>query len=280
MVKVLLILIVVAILMEDSSSTKKTVEEIEEEKKLAEAVNATLAAEEAERKKEEEERRKRDQQEKEKKRKDDEDEKKKKKESKVKVKEDEEPRKERKDKDEALPCFNLTCPVIKPCQPREEEDCPPCRPCEKCPELDECPPCKKCGTCPPCGPCPVDNTTQINSECPSPPSCTESSGISVPVAMVIGASISLVTMGAAAVVGLILRYVPPLISGILFLSVIFVVWFLSSQYPETARELGRRAWTTLQEATVALGHRIVEAIRHHNEQVGFPDSVLFFLLPD
>jgi hypothetical protein len=93
--------------------------------------------------------------------------------------------------------------------------------------------------------------------------------MTVPVAMAVGAGAALLVTGVATAVGLVIRYVPPIVSGFIFVSTIIIVWYLSSQYPETARDLGRRAWTTLQEATVALGHRIVEAIRHHNDQVGF-----------
>ncbi len=100
--------------------------------------------------------------------------------------------------------------------------------------------------------------------------------MSMPVAMVVGATISLVTMGAAAAVGLILPYVPPLISGILFLSVVFVVWSLSSHYPDVAREAGGRVATILREATVALGHRVMAALQRHSDQVGF--SVLLLIL--
>jgi hypothetical protein len=50
------------------------------------------------------------------------------------------------------------------------------------------------------------------------------------------------------------------------------MWYLCSQYPETARELGGRATTLLREAVVALGHRVMEAIRHHQEQVGFSNK--------
>ncbi len=81
--------------------------------------------------------------------------------------------------------------------------------------------------------------------------------MSIPVAMAVGAAASVLVMGVAATVGLVIRYVSPIASGFIFVSTIIIVWYLSSQYPETARELGRRAWTTLQEATVALGHRVL-----------------------
>ncbi len=94
--------------------------------------------------------------------------------------------------------------------------------------------------------------------------------MSVPAAMAVGAVASLLVAGVATGVGLLLRYVPPMISGLFFISIIIMVWYLSSQYPEAARDLGGRVVATLREATVALGHRVDEAIQRHNEQVGFP----------
>jgi hypothetical protein len=275
-VTLICVFLVFALLLEDGSSVrKKTREEEEEDKKIAEAVNRTLV--------EEEEKRKEDEKQAEKKKKKGTD----------KVRDQDEKKKMGVDsgpgtvkKEDEAPSSNhtgSTCPVCEQCP--DSKECRPCSPCERCPECGLCPelqPCPEERTCPeeqpcqpcrPCVPCPVDNTTRINPECPSPPSCTESPGISVPVAMVIGASISLVTMGAAAVVGLILRYVPPLISGILFLSVVFVVWFLSSHHPDVAREMGGRVATILREATVALGHRIMAAIQRYQDQVGFPNPL-------
>ncbi len=93
--------------------------------------------------------------------------------------------------------------------------------------------------------------------------------MTVPVALAVGAMASLLVAGVATGVGLLLRYVPPMVSGLFFISIIIMVWYLSSQYPETARDLGGRVVATLREATIALGHRVMEAIRHHNDQVGF-----------
>jgi hypothetical protein len=93
--------------------------------------------------------------------------------------------------------------------------------------------------------------------------------MTVPMALAIGAIVSLLAVGVAATLGLILRYVPPLISGILFLSVVLVVWFLSSHYPDVAREMGSRAVAVLREAAQALSHRVAAAIQRHTEQVGF-----------
>jgi hypothetical protein len=259
MVKVILILIVIAILMEDSASIRKTEEEKKEEEEIAKAVNATLEAEEAKKKKEEEDEAKR----------------KKKEEKTEKRKEDEGERTDVKGKDEACPPSNSSCPVVGPCP--DVQDCPP----------KECGPCAPCGPCPKekvcptvvCGPCPVDNTTKIHQECPSLPSCTESS-MTVPVAMLVGAAATVLFTGVATVVGLVIRYVPPTVSGFLFLSTIIIVWYLSSQYPAVARDLGGRAATLLREAAVALGHRLMAAIQRHQEQVSVPIKLDLFLLSE
>jgi hypothetical protein len=248
--KTLLLIMVISVLMEDSLSIRKTAEEVKEDEEVARAVNETLAEEEKRRKEDEERKRTEDET---RGRKKDRDEK--------KDPESREPEEERKDKGEALPCFNLTCPAVKPC-PKEKEE-------EVCPEEKTCPP-VECGPCPgvnpcrPCSPCPVANSTV---EPPSTPGCPEAS-MTVPVAMAIGAIASLLIAGVATMVGLVLRYVPPLISGSMFLITVLLVGFLSSRYPETARELGGRVVATLREATIALGHRVMEAIRHQ-EQVGF-----------
>jgi hypothetical protein len=273
MVKVLLIILVIAVLLEDGSSIKKTEEEKKEDEELAKAVNATLAAEEK-KKKEEDQRKKKDG-------------------TKIK-KQDEDKRNEanQKDQDEACPICNCTCPIVPPCleinRTGQCGTCPdvkpcgpcpgekPCKPCEECPEAVECGPCP---TVKPCRPCSVANCTEEAE--PTVCQCPEGSGgMTVPVAMAVGAVVTLTITGVATVIGLLLRYAPPIFSGLLFIAIVVLTWYLSSHYPETARELGGRVVTTLREAAIALGHRVVEAIQRHNEQVGFPVLVLFFLLSD
>jgi hypothetical protein len=268
--KTLLLFLVLAILMEDGSSIRKTEDERKEDEELAKAVNKTLAEEEKKWKEDENEA----------KRKKDEGNKKKKEQDKSKDEENRDKKKDRQGED-CLP-INVTCPVV--------DQCLPCERCEdpvSCPDPVECPP-VECGPCDPCPevpgpqhnvscrPCPVRNATvtrviTVNQTCPATPSCPETnSSMTVPVAIAVGAAASLLVTGVALVIGLVIRYVSPTVSGFLFMAVIILVWYLSSQYPETARELGGRAWTALQEATVALGHRVMEAIRHHHEQVGLP----------
>ncbi len=102
--------------------------------------------------------------------------------------------------------------------------------------------------------------------------------MSVQVALVVGACAGGLLTGVAALLGLAIRYLSPLECGFLFLATIVMVWYFSSQYPETARELGGRTATLLRQAAVALGRRVMEAIQRHTEQVSFSvfKSSLFF----
>jgi hypothetical protein len=269
-IKSALIIMVILILMEDGSSIRKTKEEMQEDEEVAKAVNRTLAEEEEKKKKDEED---------------------KKKENIAKSKEDEENKKNgtqdvvQGNQDEACPVCpicnstcptcNSTCPTVKPCRRCPvERDCPPC---EECPESEKCPPCRECGTCPPCGPCPVTNVTKVVMDQPPTVACPEVNSMSTAVAMAVGACASLLFTGVATLVGLLLRYVPPTISGFLILAFVIIIWYLCSHYPETARQLGGRAATLLREAAAALSHRIMAAIRHH-DQVGFSDPNFNFLL--
>jgi hypothetical protein len=254
-IKVILILVIIAVLLEDGSSIKKTEEEKKEEEEIAKAVNRTLAVE---KRKEDEEKKKLGQEK-----------------SKKEVKNGEEDKSERDQKqdrqDEACLPVNVTCSKQGECDPCPEVgQCPPCGPC---PKERECSPCEECPEekpCRPCGPCPVGNSTRGGQELPTPPSCPEPSTMTVPVAMAVGACASLLLTGVATAIGLLLRYVQPTISGLLLIAIFILVWYLSSQYPDTARELGGRAVNLLREAAVAVSHRVMEAIRRHQEQVSVP----------
>jgi hypothetical protein len=263
------IIVVFALLLEDGSSVRKRTEEDEkEDREIAEKVNATLAEE---KKKEDEEKRR----EIEKKKKQQDQEKK----GAGQVKETGSTEKE-KGQDEACPTLNQTCPEQKTCP--EVKKCPVC---EICPEVEppvECDPCpevKQCQPCQPCRSCPVINNTEVVQDQPPTISCPEVAEVtmSVPMAMLVGACASLLVTGVATAIGLLLRYVQPTISGLLMIAILILVWYLSSQYPETARELGGRAANLLREAAVALGHRMMAAIQRHQEQVGFPVNPCLFL---
>ncbi len=245
--------------MEDGSSIKKSEEERREEKELAELVNKTLAEEE--RKRQEEKKKKEDG-------------------KKTGGQEDGDERgtvEKKEGQDEACPPVNYTCPSVKPC-PTDKEcpSCEDCKPCVDCQPCEDCKSCKDCEICPevrlcqPCGPCPVANVTGVTVDQPPIIVCPEASNMSPAVAMAVGAVASLVVTGVAATLGLLLRYVPPIVSGFLFLATVVILWYLCSQYPETAREIGGRVVAVLREATMTLSHRVVEALRHHNNQVGVP----------
>jgi hypothetical protein len=249
MVKVLLVFLVIAILMEDGTSIRKTEEEVKEDEEVAKAVNRTLAEEEKKKKEEEDQEKK-------------------------KTKDVE--RREKQDEACATPNITCECPEVEHCSPckhcPEQEECVPCQ---------DCPPVKECGPCPtvrPCKPClPVDChpcSPHPNLTVSSPSTCQCPEGqdlaMTIPVAMAVGAAASLLVVGVATAVGLVIRYVSPMFSGLLFISIIVLTWYLSSHYPGTARELGGRAATLLREAATALSHRIMAAIRHHDDQVGFP----------
>jgi hypothetical protein len=246
--KAILIVMVILVLSEDTASIKKSLKEEKEDRELAEAVNKTLAEEEKKKAEEEKKKTTTDEKKKENRNKD----------------------KDMEDKSEACPPVNTSCPIVKPCPPcpkiKERE---PCKECPRCEEPEEC-------VCPPVLPCPGVNSTSRDQELPSPPSCLDPPSMSVPLALAIGACAGGLLTGVAVVLGLVIRYFSPIESGFIFLATIIVVWYLCSHHPETARELGGRAATLLREAAAALSHRIVDAIRHHNEQVSFPVLVLFF----
>jgi hypothetical protein len=278
--KAICIILVIAVLLEDGSSMKKkTEEEKKEDRELAEKVNATLIEEEEKKKAEEEKKKTKEEKtqeddgkrtggQKEEKTKEDD----RKKTGGQRDGEEKATVEEQKGQDEACPSVNFTCPIVEPC-PKPKE-CPAPVVCEECPEA------KKCGPCPtvqPCKPCPEVNGSRVNVECPTTPSYPESGGpsMTVPVAIAVGITAGLLIAGVAAVIGLALRYASPIVSGFLFLFLVILTWYLSSHYPEVAREAGGRVVAVLREATVALGHRIMEAIRHHNDQVGLPvNSIL------
>jgi hypothetical protein len=262
---IICIVLVFALLLEDGSSMrKKTEKEEEEDKKIAEAVNRTLVEEE-------------------KKRKEDEIEAKKKKEEEDKKKKngtlsDEKTSVEQGGQGEVCPSCNCTCPIVEPCP--KIGQCPPCEVCPEetpCQAPEECPPVKECPKikehhcpeekpCLPCGPCPTVNHTSPSV----PDACPESASMSVPVALMVGAAASLLVTGVAAALGLLLRYTSPLFSGLLFVVTVVLTWYLSSHYPDAAREIGGQVVTVLQEASQALSHRVRAALQRQRDQVGFP----------
>jgi hypothetical protein len=255
-VSIICVIFVFALLLEDGSSVKKkTEEEKKEDEKIAEMVNITLAEEE-------------------KKRKEDEELAKKNKGEEEKGKKRTEDSGRQEGQGQACVTSNVTCPVVECPAPVECDPCGPCAPCGPCPEEKTCPeekicpkekiclPCRPCGQCPP-----VNHTETTPSACQCP---GETLGMTVPVALIVGVCAGGLLSGVVTILGLVIRYFSPLECGFLFLATIVMVWYFSSQYPETARELGGRAATLLREAAVALGHRVMAAIQRQQEQVGVP----------
>ncbi len=129
---------------------------------------------------------------------------------------------------------------------------------------------------PPCRP------TLVPRECPAcPPSTTSTSApqlcgpgstggdslvvasLSTPMAVLVGAVATLLVCVLAAAIGIILRYMPILMSGLLVLAAIAVVWYYSSTQPAAARECGRRLWAFLRETATS----VVDRAFRRNSQV-------------
>ncbi len=100
--------------------------------------------------------------------------------------------------------------------------------------------------------------------------------MTVPMALAIGAMASLLATGVAAALGLLIRYTSPLFSGLLFVATVVLTWYLSSHYPEAAREIGGQVVTALQEASQALSHRVRAALQRRHDQVCFLSLISSF----
>jgi hypothetical protein len=129
----------------------------------------------------------------------------------------------------------------------------------------DCPPCPRfsCSECPPistppdeCGPSTTSGGNLDTTD-------STSTILATPEAVLVGAAATLLVLLLAAVVGLFLRYVPVLISGLLILVLVAVVWYLSSKYPGAARRLGARIWEALRSGATAVVERLFR--RNHPE---------------
>ncbi len=137
--------------------------------------------------------------------------------------------------------------------------------CPTCPGstlVRECPPCEECR------PCNLDPGTAGGSSSdgcvPHPPLVSDhSEAVEVPMAFLVGALASLLVLAVAVLVGVLLRYLPIVVSGLLFIGVLALVWRLSSKYPEAARRLGARAWGALRSGVSAVVERLFG--RNHPE---------------
>jgi uncharacterized membrane protein YphA (DoxX/SURF4 family) len=94
-----------------------------------------------------------------------------------------------------------------------------------------------------------------------------------PVSFAVGAAAVLLVLALAVLIGLAVRYIPFVLSGILVLGMACMVWYYSSRYPETARRLGSRVWGALSGAAVYVVDRLLGR-RHPEVSVNLYELVL------
>jgi uncharacterized membrane protein YphA (DoxX/SURF4 family) len=130
--------------------------------------------------------------------------------------------------------------------------------CPVCPEVPSPGDRGPCRECPPCGsnPDPSDGGGTCHSD--SSPSGTSFFGlVDSPASFAVGAAAVLLVLALAVIIGMAVRYLPFILSGILVLSMACMVWYYSSRYPEAARRLGSRVWGALSGAAVYIVDRLL-----------------------
>jgi hypothetical protein len=138
--------------------------------------------------------------------------------------------------------------------------------CPVCPDVlppEECGPCREC---PPCGITPgsSDGGGSCHPDSSSSGTSTFSGLVDSPASFVCGAAAVLLILAVAVLIGMAIRYIPVILSGIVVLSMVCTVWYCSSRYPDAARRLGARAWGGLRDAA----HSIVDRVmRRNNSEV-------------
>jgi Flp pilus assembly protein TadB len=75
--------------------------------------------------------------------------------------------------------------------------------------------------------------------------------------MLVGAAATLLVLLLAAVAGIILRYMPVVISGLFVVVLVAIVWYLSSKYPGAARRFGARVWEALRSGASTVVDRLL-----------------------
>jgi hypothetical protein len=126
-------------------------------------------------------------------------------------------------------------------------------------------------------PCPGNVTVPDSHQCPPCPTLPDSCGptttphgdsgstmLATPEAVLVGAAAAVLILVLAAAVTIIIRYLPNITAGLLIVSIIVLVWYCSSKYPEAARRLGARAWEALRDAARAIVDRV---LRRNNSEV-------------
>jgi hypothetical protein len=120
------------------------------------------------------------------------------------------------------------------------------------------PPCQPTSTPRECPACPP-------STLPAPQLCEPGStggsslgevALSTPMAILVGAVATVLVCVLAAAIGIIIRYMLILMSGLLVLAAIALVWHYSSTHPAAAREWGRRLWDFLRGTATSLVNRV------------------------
>jgi hypothetical protein len=129
--------------------------------------------------------------------------------------------------------------------------------CPVCPELPlpkECLPSSE-------GPSDVSGGTIPDVCGPSPPIVTSpgsySDVVEVPMAFLVGVANTLLMLVLAVVIGVIIRYIPIILSGVFILCLMCAVGYCSSKYPESARRLGTRVWEALRGGVSAAVERLL-----------------------
>jgi ABC-type spermidine/putrescine transport system permease subunit I len=87
--------------------------------------------------------------------------------------------------------------------------------------------------------------------------------LSTPESVLVGAAATLIVLALAAAVAIILRYLESFTSGLLIITIIVLVWYCSSMYPEAARRLGARVWDALRSGATTVVDRLLG--RRHPE---------------
>jgi hypothetical protein len=132
--------------------------------------------------------------------------------------------------------------------------------CRPCPLVRDCPVPPECPSPRECSPCPRTPDGSDLCQSASPPSVEGPVSFvadETSMAFVVGALASLLVLAVALLIGVLLRYLPIVVSGLLFIGLLALVWRLSSKYPEAARRLGARVWGALRSGVSAVVERLL-----------------------
>jgi hypothetical protein len=137
--------------------------------------------------------------------------------------------------------------------------------CPVCPDVlppEECGPCREC---PPCGVTPgsSDGGGSCHPDSPSSGTSAFSGLVDSPASFAVGAAAVLLILAVVVLISLVVRYIPIILSGVFVLSLMCVVGYCSSKYPESARRLGTRVWEALRSGVTAVVDRLLR--RNHSE---------------